>query len=89
MEKEGTQRKIEQLENKWLEVWEPSGIIPRTPKEMRAWVDRYREIAAQISELRKMLATIENHEKQINRHCTKISKALTNLGEAEAKKTKP
>jgi len=44
----------------WIRLWEPVGIAPRTPKEMRVWAQNHRSLAAKAAEIRERKAKAED-----------------------------
>lgn len=58
----------------WTRLWEPAGIRPDSPVQMRRWAERHRklsEISAKIRELRlkadSQAAVVKNHEEDLRR----------------------
>jgi len=48
------ERKRKALDKGWTARWTPAGIIPLSPREMRAWMAGLRELARRASEIRKL-----------------------------------
>ncbi len=40
------------LTAEWVAVWQPLGIVPRSPKEMGQWTRRFRSLTEKVSEVR-------------------------------------
>jgi len=84
LDKAANLRAREQLANHWREEWQSANLVPKTPKEMRAWQERRREIIGQAATLKKVQADIANLAQQIQEHRLRISIALAKLGEPVA-----
>jgi uncharacterized protein YhaN len=48
-----------ELEASWQQVWEPSGITPQTPREMRGWLAEMASLREKLVDLRSQKARIE------------------------------
>ncbi len=48
------ERKREDLEREWASRWAPPGIVPMSPREMRAWMANWTELARRAAEIRKL-----------------------------------
>ena len=46
--------KRKDLDKKWTARWAPAGIIPLSPREMRAWMASLKELTRRASEIRKL-----------------------------------
>ena len=71
-----------QLDADWQELWAPCQIVPRTPRELRVWLDefeRLRERVGQLNLLRQKVSELEqNRTTQIQR----LNEQLTGLGKS-------
>ncbi len=47
-----TEKKINDLTTEWVAAWQPLGIAPRSPKQMRQWMRRFLSLTEKVSELR-------------------------------------
>jgi uncharacterized protein YhaN len=61
-----------ELETGWLQVWEPAGITPQTPKEMRGWL-------AEIESLRDKLADWRSGKRQSESLATRLAALKSGL----------
>ena len=48
-----------ELEASWQQVWDPSGITPQTPREMRGWLSEMASLRGKLVDLRSQKARIE------------------------------
>lgn len=49
---ESAQKRLAELEGDWRAAWQACGIVPLTPKEMRAWIARRDKLATAVQNLR-------------------------------------
>ena len=47
---EATMAEKDQLDADWRELWTPCQIVPRTPREMRAWLDEFEKLRGQVGQ---------------------------------------
>lgn len=74
--------RLEQLQQDWRAAWQPAGIQPLAPPEMRAWLARYRELLRQIQTLREHQSQAETLRQKIQSHCRALVQGLAALGAA-------
>jgi DNA repair exonuclease SbcCD ATPase subunit len=74
------------IESAWNLLWEPIGIHPGLPREMRAWLQRYQRLMEEVSEHRCRLAEAKALEATIETHRSLLSEELKVLGESPAGK---
>jgi uncharacterized protein YhaN len=55
------------LKAEWTELWEGTGISPKSPREMRAWVQKQHAIAGQVSGIRERKAKADDLRSEIER----------------------
>jgi len=70
----------DQLDVAWQALWKPSQIVPRSPREMRAWLDEYeklRERVGQMNFLRQQAGEFERNRKV---HIQLLNRQLAGLG---------
>ena len=56
--REASQAAKEGLLARWLEQWAGAGIVPRGPREMRAWLVNFEALRLQVEELRRIEADV-------------------------------
>jgi uncharacterized protein YhaN len=66
----------------WVALWEPTGILPLSPREMRSWARQWSEQAATSRSLREQRARLANLEEGVRGHRDDLATALRDLGEA-------
>ncbi|HUT90219.1 MAG TPA: AAA family ATPase [Thermoguttaceae bacterium] len=54
-------------EHAWNECWQPLGVTPRSPREMRTWLERQRALASQAEAIRNARANVRVLEARIER----------------------
>jgi uncharacterized protein YhaN len=72
------------LNKEWLELWQPSGITPRSPKEMQAWIRNQNAMAEKATEIREKKARVDAMETEITAHIRTLDRILQNLSESPA-----
>jgi uncharacterized protein YhaN len=72
------------LNKQWLELWQPSGITPRSPKEMQAWIQNQTAMAEKATELREKQARVDAMETEVTSHIKTLDQILQNLSESPA-----
>jgi len=73
--------RVESWQQRWHEPWQPAGIAPLSPKEMRAWLTRQVALVAEAREVRERRHVVEEMQKLIAEHAQELSQALVELGE--------
>ncbi len=58
--------------NNWQELWQPLGIDPLPPREMRSWIDRQARIIQQYAQL----TSDHEHEKELRERITALKTSL-------------
>ncbi len=66
-------------ERAWNECWEPLGITPRSPREMRAWLERQRALASQAEAIRTAKANVRTLEARIDGCRRELAERLAEL----------
>lgn len=72
------------LKKEWLDIWEPLGISPKSPREMRAWVQKQMNLATQVSAIREQHIKAENLKTQIDTFRRELINCLEKLDEFTA-----
>lgn len=65
----------------WVECWKPLESEPRWPREMRAWLDRQRSLAAQADAIRATQSEREHLRQRIATIDAELQTRLAELGE--------
>ncbi len=65
----------------WQEAWQPAGVDPQTPREMRAWLSRHANLVNQARALREQRQSIQQLHGQIDQCVDELSGTLQSLGE--------
>jgi uncharacterized protein YhaN len=73
--------RLEAWHQRWREPWQPAGIAPLSPKEMRAWLTRQVALVAEAREVRESRRVVKQMQKLIAEHAQELSQALVELGE--------
>jgi uncharacterized protein YhaN len=73
--------KLEQIGAQWRQFWQPLGIEPRTPREMRAWSQQQAALAVAAAESRSQESEFIELENQVVSQRGELSRCLRNLGE--------
>jgi uncharacterized protein YhaN len=68
-------------EREWQNLWQPLAIAPRSPREMRGWEHRYRDLTRQAETMRLRRTAIATHEQRLGLCRTALEGALAAIGE--------
>jgi uncharacterized protein YhaN len=82
---DAAQKVKDKLGKEWMVVWAPSEIIPRSPKEMRAWAQNHITLAAKAKEIRENQAKMDRLKVEIDVHFKSLNQCLENLLEPLSK----
>ena len=72
----------EQLEQEWLALWQPTGIAPGTPQEMRGWLQHYRSLLERGQALHQLEGSQAEIEQRLAAHQKELRGRLEELDEA-------
>lgn len=72
------------LQKEWSGFWQPSGIRPLSPKEMRSWITKQNRLVQQIEKLRTDQNHIDTLKSLIDDQRTALNECLESLGEKSA-----
>jgi len=75
---------LAKIKEEWSAVWESIGILPRSPREMRVWVQDQRALADHVSTIREQKAKVGVLKARIETHCKELSEYIVTLGEPAA-----
>ena len=64
----------------WKALWAPSGITPRTPREMRIWLNDFVQLRVRVVELNALRRKAAELEQMRNRHIEQLDRQLLELG---------
>lgn len=70
----------EKLLVEWKSIWEPLGVTPKTPREMRAWVRQYKELSDLELRRREREAVAEEVERSIEAERVALTQVLRASG---------
>jgi uncharacterized protein YhaN len=73
------------LDKEWLELWQPSGITPRFPKEMQAWTQNHNNMADKAAEIREKKAKNDAMKTEIATHIKTLDQILLNISDSPVK----
>jgi hypothetical protein len=71
----------EKLVREWVQLWQPAEIMPRSPKEMRAWAQHHMGLAAKGKEARERQAKVDRLKDEIDAHFKRLNQCLESLFE--------
>jgi len=72
--------KVQQkLVKEWMRIWQPAEITPRSPKEMRAWAQDHKALAAKAKEIRERQAKVDRLKDEIDVHFKSLNQCLKKL----------
>ena len=81
-EHESAVRQHDQAQLAWRECWQPLGIEPRTPREMRAWLLQHQLLVQQAAAIRLQQASLDQLQQQMESHRQELRQQLVALGES-------
>ncbi|MEZ5549028.1 MAG: AAA family ATPase [Pseudomonadales bacterium] len=71
-----------QLDADWQAIWTPCQIEPRTPREMRTWLDGFEELRDQVGNLNLLRQKVSELERNRTTHIQRLNEQLAALGRA-------
>ena len=77
---ETEEARLKEAKREWTELWKATGILPRSPREMRAWAQDQMAIVRQISAIREHRARAEELKARIEMHRQELGRCLGSLG---------
>jgi uncharacterized protein YhaN len=69
----------QKLAKEWMQIWQPAEIRPRSPKEMRAWAQDHKALAAKAKEIRERRAGVDRLKDEIDVHFKSLNQCLKKL----------
>lgn len=79
---EATNTEKVQLDADWQELWAPCQIVPRTPREMRVWLDEFERLRDQVGQFNLLRQKVSKHEQNRTMHIQRLNEQLAGLGRA-------
>lgn len=79
-----TNEKKVQLDADWQELWVPCQIVPRTPREMRAWLDEIERLRERVGQLNLDRQKMSEFEQNRTTHIQRLNEQLTKLGKTDS-----
>jgi uncharacterized protein YhaN len=70
----------EQLDAQWRECWQPAGIVPLPPREMRGWRQRQQTLVDAAQAIRQRRAALDRLEDRIAQHRGQLQQRLAEAG---------
>lgn len=70
----------QQLDQQWQLLWKDCGLVPRSPREMRPWLDQCHEAGRVLREARHKESNLQPLREQQQALCTALITALGELG---------
>ena len=83
-ETEAIRQKIQALDDDWRQLWQPLGISPLKPREMRTWVVKQDRLVQSAARLRAEEQRVAMLKERIEAHRSTLSRRLEQLGEQQA-----
>ncbi|MCU7859431.1 MAG: AAA family ATPase, partial [Candidatus Thiodiazotropha sp. (ex Lucinoma kastoroae)] len=79
---EATNAEKDQLDADWRELWAPCQIVPRSPREMRAWLDEFEKLRERVGQLNLLRQKVSELEQNRSTHIQRLNEQLAGLGSA-------
>ncbi|MFZ0928311.1 MAG: AAA family ATPase [Syntrophobacteraceae bacterium] len=82
-QKTNLQEQLDQVQEEWRELWSATDIVPLSPKEMRSWIIRHRELVHMAETVRNLRLEAGGLEDLIAAHRAELGGELIHLVEPE------
>lgn len=82
-------KKLAQNFEEWKLAWNPAGIEPLTPREMRGWLEQYGKIVQRLEKAGEHRAQIEKFRGKIGELREELNRRLEDLGEKTSSAQEP
>ncbi|MET0005614.1 MAG: AAA family ATPase [Candidatus Thiodiazotropha sp.] len=79
---EATSAEKAQLDADWQALWTPCQIDPRSPREMRAWLDEFEKLRDQVVQLNLLRQKVSELEQNRTTHIQRLNEQLAGLERA-------
>lgn len=81
-ELEATSAEKSQLDADWQALWAPCQIDPRSPREMRAWLDEFEKLRGQVGQLNLLRQKVSELEQNRTTQIQRLNEQQAGLGRA-------
>lgn len=75
------EKAYQKLVKEWMRIWQPAEIMPRSPKEMRAWAQNHRTLATKAKEIKERQAGVDRLKDEMDVHFESLNQCLKKLSE--------
>lgn len=75
---------LKEAQESWQAEWAGINVVPRSPREMRIWIQNLKTLGDRVSSIRQRKAKLQEVRKRIESHATNLSGQLQRLGEPPA-----
>ena len=72
---------LARIESEWIGIWSETGITPRTPKEMHAWLETRAALVGQLRDLTRLGGQVAEAESDVKRWTESLSAVLADKSE--------
>jgi uncharacterized protein YhaN len=73
---------LHQHREQWHRLWQPTGMMPLSPREMRAWLDRYGKLMQRAERVREGRCQLNRLHERMHEHTVVLRQALERQGES-------
>jgi len=70
------EKSTEHLKEQWVALWQPLGILPSSPKEMRAWLQRRDHLLEQAKQIRETQAIVGGLRSQTDELADRLGECM-------------
>ena len=78
------EKKLAEITDEWTQLWQPAGITPRSPREMRGWAQTHIAMAAKASEIRGRKSKIDLLQDNIDNQHKALDQCFQSFSEPDA-----
>jgi uncharacterized protein YhaN len=75
---------LQEIEMEWSKLWEPAGISPQSPREMRMWSQDQRAIVEKVTEMRERNARVIEMKSRIGAYRIELDQSFQSILEPPA-----
>jgi uncharacterized protein YhaN len=79
---EATNAERAQLDADWQALWAPCQVVPRTAREMRAWLDTFERLRDRVGQLNLLLQKVSELVQSRTSHIQRLNEQQARLGRA-------
>ncbi|MCP4667317.1 MAG: AAA family ATPase, partial [Deltaproteobacteria bacterium] len=83
---DAAEKGLSEIRDKWAQLWQPSGIMPLSPREMRGWAQSHAAMAAKATEIRGRKSKVDALQENIEKQRKALDQCLQSLDEPRAEK---